>query len=145
MPPAQHSVDIARPPADVFPWLVDAEKRVQWVDGLEASDQLDAGEPRVGTRFRETLSVPGQRLSVDVTIERLEPPRGVAIRTTGRGFEGRAVNTVAERDGGSRVTATLETSLKGFAARLLGGVVGRQTQRSLEQSLENLKRLLETG
>ncbi len=140
----EHSVEIARPASDVFPWLVDADKRVRWVDGLEASEQLDPGEPGVGTRFRETMAVPGYRLTVEVTIERLEPAREVAIHTTGRGFEARAVNRTEERDGGTRLTATLETDVKGLAGRVVGGIVGRQAQRSLEQSLATLKRLLET-
>ena len=50
-----------------------------------------------------------------------------------------------ERDGRTRVASTLQTSGGGMTGRMLGSVVARQAQGSLERSLQRLKQLVETS
>ena len=40
---SEASIEIARPAGEVFPWLVDSDKRLQWVSGLVASEPLRDG------------------------------------------------------------------------------------------------------
>lgn len=141
---SEATVDIARPAADVFPWLLDVEKRLRWVDGLVSSEPLDGPEPEAGSRYREVLSQHGVRTSVETTIERLEPPRELALRVRARGLDATTRTRLEELDSATRVIASLETRGSGLAGRLVGGVVARQAQGSLERSLARLKQLLES-
>ena len=114
------------------------------MDGLEASEALVPGDVRVGSRFRETLAQSGLRTTVETTVDALDPPREIALLVSTRGLKIRTHTRLAERDGRTRVDATLETSSSGMAARMLGQVVARQAQGSLDRSLDSLKRLVES-
>jgi uncharacterized protein YndB with AHSA1/START domain len=142
---SEASVEIARPAATVFPWLVDVDRRLRWVDGLEASEPLEPGEPRAGSRFRETLSQHGLRTTVETTVERLDAPREIALAVRGRGVAARTITTLTEQDGRTLLRSALETDRRGVAGRLVGGVVARQAGASLERSLQRLKELVEAA
>ncbi len=133
---SEASIEIDRPPAEVFPWLLDPEKRLQWVSGLVSSEPVDE------TSYREVVQEHGQRIQATATVVRHEPPRALEIRMSGRGFEARAGSRLTEENGHTRLTSSLDVELGGLA-RFAGGLVGRQTQRSLERSLARLKLLLE--
>jgi len=133
---SEATIEIARPAHEVFPWLLDPEKRLRWVSGLVAS------EPIGDASYREVVQEHGQRVEAIATVVRSEPPLALAIRMEGRGFEARAESRLSEEGGRTRVTSSLELELAGLA-RFAGGIVGRQTQRSLERSLTRLKQLLE--
>jgi hypothetical protein len=125
--------------------LLDAERRLQWVDGLESSEPVEPGETSVGSRFRETLAQAGVRATVETRVDTLVPPREIALVVTTRGLMIRTHTVLDERDGRTRIASTLETSGGGMTGRMLGSVVARQAQGSLERSLERLKRLVETS
>jgi carbon monoxide dehydrogenase subunit G len=58
------------------------------------------------------------------------------VRTTVR-------NRLEPTEIGTRFTVTVETEYRGLLARAASGLVSRHAQRSLEQSVANLKRLVE--
>ena len=134
------SIEIARPPEDVFPWLVEPEKRLEWVQGLESS------EPAGDGRYREVFADHGLRTHVEVEVRKLEPPSAVDIHIVcAKQFEAEGRTRVTRTDEGSRVESTLETSYKSFLARAAAPVVTRHAQQSLERSLQRLKELVEAG
>lgn len=145
VPRSEASVEIDRPAAEVFGWLLDRERRLRWVDGLEASESLDAGDPAVGSRFRETLSQHGLNATVETTIAELDPPRRITLVVDARGLHARTETTLAEAGGRTRVVSALDATARGMAGRLVAGVVARQAQGSLERSLARLKALVEAG
>ena len=130
-------VEIARPPEQVFPWLVEPEKRLQWVQGLEASVQV--GE----TRYRETFAAHGIRTDVDVEVVRLEPPTAVDIHIRAKQFEADGRTRATRTDAGTVVESTIEAEYKGLMARAGAPMITRQAQGSLERSLARLKELVE--
>jgi carbon monoxide dehydrogenase subunit G len=144
VPRNEASVDIERPAQDVFPWLLEREKRLQWVEGLESSESLDGQEPRAGSRFRETIGQHGLRTTVETRIDQLEPPHRLTLAVAGRSFGVRTETRLEERHGRTRVVSTIDTNVRGIAGRMAGGVITRQAQGSLERSLQTLKRLVET-
>jgi carbon monoxide dehydrogenase subunit G len=131
------TIEIERTPEDVFPWLLEPEKRLQWVSGLRSSEPI--GEES----YREVVEEHGQRLEATSRIVRRDPPRELEVEMTGRGFTARAVSRLEERDGSTSVTSSLDLQLGGLA-RFAGGIASRQVQRSLETSLQRLKQLLES-
>ena len=84
MPSFSHSVDISKPPAEVFPWLLDEDKVPQWTSDL---DRYDVHGPLAeGTRVVQTLSIAGG-LKLDLRITRYEPPRGAESRFETNGIK----------------------------------------------------------
>lgn len=144
MPSNTASVVIDRPATAVFPHLVDRDARLRWVEGLTSSEPLDGSETRLGSRFRERIEQHGLATTVETTVDELDPPRGLALRVTGKGFSARTRTNLEERDGRTTVRSEIETTVSGLAGRVVGGMVARQAQGSLERSLQALKRLVET-
>jgi uncharacterized protein YndB with AHSA1/START domain len=136
-------VEIERPARDVFPYLIEPEKRVHWVHGLVESTTLDDGELGVGTRFRDVVVDHGQRTTIEAEVERYDPYDGLTARLEARGFVSRVDYDLAERDGRTRVACTVETDVTTRIARLLAPLVTRQAQRAIATSLTTLKQLLE--
>ena len=129
-------VEIHRPAADVFPWLIEPEKRLLWVTGLRSSEQID------GTSYREVMEEYGRRFEGTARVLRADAPHALDVELTGRGFIARAESRLAEENGRTYLTSSFDLTLTGLA-RFAGGVVGRQAQRSLERSLARLKEVLE--
>ena len=138
MPRAEASTEIAAPAADVFPWLVDSERRLQWVDGLVASEELGGG------RYRETLEAAGRRVEVTSEIVGRDEPRRLEVRSEGSGVTALGEHVLEDRDGATLLTSSLELRLGGLL-RFASGLATSQAQRSLETSLARLKQLLETA
>jgi uncharacterized protein YndB with AHSA1/START domain len=136
-------VEIARPAGDVFPYLIESEKRMQWVHGLVESAPLDGGELGVGSRFRDVVVDHGQRTTVEAEVERYEPNDGLTARLEAKGFVSRVDYTLQELDGLTRVACTVETEFTMRVARLLAPLVTRHAQGAIERSLSRLKRVLE--
>jgi carbon monoxide dehydrogenase subunit G len=132
---SEATIEIGRPAAEVFPWLLEPEKRLQWVSGLVSSEPLGAD------RYREVVEQHGFRLEGTSTVVRNEPPRALDVDMAGRGFTARAESRLEERDGVTRLTSSLDVHLSGIA-RFAGAAVSRGAQRSLEASLARLQTLL---
>lgn len=135
---SEAAVEIARPADEVFPWLLDHEKRLQWVDGLVSSTPLGDG------RFRETMEQAGRRVDVTSTVVELEEPHRLEVSSAGRSVTAHLEHRLEPSGDGTRLTSLLDLKLGGLL-RFAGGVAAAQAQRSLERSLARLKELLETS
>ena len=134
---SEASIEIARPAGEVFPWLVDSDKRLQWVSGLVASEPLRDG------RYRETMEQAGRRVDVTSSVVALEEPHRLEVWSEGRGVTARIEHRLDPSGEGTRVISSLDLKLGGLL-RFAGGVAAAQAQRSLERSLASLKTLLES-
>lgn len=140
----EYSVEIAAPPAEVFPWLADPERRLTWMGALVESERLTDGPPEVGSRFRDVFEDLGQRVELEAELLEVDPPRGMSVRLVSKTFEATSSQRLVEAaDGGTRLTAVIETSYTQLPARLLAPVVTRHAQRRLEDDLARLKELVE--
>ena len=139
----EHSVEIERPPASVFPYLVTSEQRLRWMGALAESEQVTDGDPGPGTRFRDVFEERGQRIAIDAEIVDWKPPERLGLRLRSRAFESTGLQTLEALDGRTRLTTTLETDYKSRVARLMAGMITRQAQARLEEDLVRLKELVE--
>jgi uncharacterized protein YndB with AHSA1/START domain len=137
-----HSVTLPRPPAEVFPWLLEEDKVPQWTGALERYEVLGDGPLGPGSRVRQVLTVSGERIDLELEITRYDPPREAESRFSISGLEVVTQYELGGADGGSTLTQTLEGKASGFKARLLVPVVQPRLERKLTADLERLRELL---
>lgn len=140
-----HTVRIARAPAEVFPWLLEADKVPRWTGNLEAYEVDGGGPVREGSRVRQVLDVSGHRVDVEMEIARHDPPRTAESRFSTNGIDVVTTYALAPAGAGTELTQTLEAKAGGFSARMLLPVVKPRLERKLTEDLERLRTLLEAG
>ena len=138
----ESAVTIGKLPADVFPWLLEADNVPRWMTGLEAYEPLDPGPLRVGSRIRQELSVSGHQLRFELRVAELDPPRRAVLRFEGSGFKAANEYSVREADGGAHVTWVISGDTTSFKARLIAPMVQAKLQEKLETDLARLRALL---
>ena len=137
-----HTVRLSRPPEEVFPWLLAEDKVPRWTGGLEAYEVLGDASIGQGTRFRQVLTVSGQRVELELEVVRYEPPHRADSHFSISGLDVDVTYTVAAADGGSTLTQTLEGKATSFKARMLLPVVQPRLERKLTEDLERLREVL---
>jgi uncharacterized protein YndB with AHSA1/START domain len=137
-----HSVAIPRPPAEVFPWLLDEDKVPRWTGHLERYERVDGGTLGPGSKVRQVLDVRGRTIDVTLEVTGYEPPTGAQTRFNTNGIE--VVNSYAleAAGGGTRLTQSVEARASGFTARMLVPVVQPRLEQKLTEDLERLREQL---
>jgi carbon monoxide dehydrogenase subunit G len=139
----ESTVTIGKPPAEVFPWLLDADKVPEWMSGLQVYEPLEPGPLHVGSRIRQELTVSGQQLRFELVVTELDAPRRAVLRFEGSGFKAANEYSLAEADGGSQVTWVISGDTTSFKARLIAPMVQAKLQEKLDGDLARLRSLLE--
>jgi carbon monoxide dehydrogenase subunit G len=135
-----HSVEIDRPPAEVFPWLLEEEKVPRWTGNLESYERLGGGGPLArGSRVRQVLEVSGRRIDVELEITRYDPPSGAETRFSTNGIEVVNAYSLAASGAGTRLTQSVDAKPSGFTARMLVPVIQPRLEEKLTQDLERLR------
>lgn len=139
----EHSIVIAAAPADVFPWLADSERRLRWMGALVESEALTDGPPELGSRYRDVFEDHGQRIELEAELVEVKPGERLTAKLVSKGFESTSSQQLEAADGGTRLSAAVETRYTMLAARLLAPLVTRHAQKQLEADLARLKELVE--
>ena len=134
-----HTVAIARPPEEVFPWLLDADKVPEWTGDLEAYEVLDGRPVHAGSRLRQVLRIGERRFDVELEVTRHDPPHAAESRFTTNGIDVVSTYRLAAADGGTELTQALDARAGSFAARMLLPVVQPRLERKLTADLERLR------
>ena len=140
----ESTTTVARPPAEVFPWLIGPDKVRQWMTGLEVYQPLGDGPITLGSRIRQELSVSGQHLKFELEVTRLEAPSAAELRFEGSGFKAVNEYTVTSANGGSgaAVTWVISGDTTSFKAKLLAPMVQAKLEEKLDTDLVRLRSLL---
>lgn len=137
----QTRIEIAAPPADVWPALVDVAAWPQWTASMDAVEPLDAGPLRLGSRAR------------------VRQPRMPALvwevteLTEGRSFAWQAKSPGVVTVGNHELSTTsqgttmlvLTVEQRGPLAGLIRLLTGARTQRYLGMEAAGLKACAESG
>ncbi len=140
----QESVQIDRPPAEVWEAIADYSLDLQWRRGLLEMAPDPPGGPAVGTRVHEVVHSSGRDFVADTSVTDLEP--GVSYRFAGSGTIGglEGGRTVEPNPDGTGAVFTYEIGLKPTGGmRLLGPLLGPMVRSGLRKDLLRLKALLE--
>jgi uncharacterized protein YndB with AHSA1/START domain len=138
----ERSAEIARPPADVFPWLLEEDKVPRWTTGLESYERLDSGPLGRGARFRQALEVSGQRFTVELEVTEYDPPRAAVSSFQVRGVDVVNRYALADGDGTTTLTQSVEAKGGGLKGRVFIPMIQPHLERKLEADLAALRALL---
>jgi uncharacterized protein YndB with AHSA1/START domain len=138
MAPLVHTIEIARPPQEVFAVATDPLRFAEWQPDVVRVQLPDPS--RIATTRRMT----GGERTIVQEITRNDPPNSWAARGIDGPIRPHATITVEPISGGagSRVTFTLDFEGHGLGVPLVP-VVRRQAEKAAPISYANLKQLLE--
>jgi uncharacterized protein YndB with AHSA1/START domain len=136
-----HTVTIAKPPAEVFPWLLDEDKVPRWTSRLKSYD-VQGGAIARGSKIHQVLTVGGSDLDIELEITGYDPPHSAESRFSTNGIDVETTYRLGEAGGGTELTQTLEGKANGFKARLLLPVVQPKLEAKLTEDLERLREQL---
>ena len=141
MPEATGTVDIRRPPADVFAFLADGENNARWRSGV-LDIKRRSGEGR-GEVYEQGVKGPfGRRVSADYEVTTYEPDQRLGFRAIAGPVRPEGSYELTRLDsGGTRVTFSLSCSPRGLS-KLMSPMVAR-TMRSEVAQLDRLRAVLE--
>jgi len=140
MPAFTKTVTIPRPPAEVFPYLLEPDKVPQWTTRLEAYDVHGAiGQ---GAHIRQVLTVKGQKLDVDLEITRYDPPAGAESHFSLQGIDVTTTYRLVAAGSGTELTQELDGKANGFKGRMLLPIVQGPLEEKIGEDLERLRGLL---
>ena len=138
------SIEIDRPPEDVFAYLAELEKHSEWQADLIGSTLKTDGPIGVGTRVADTRKVPGGPREMSYEITEHDPPR----KSSWRGLDGHVQAdgsvTVEPVGDGSSSRVTVELNLRGHGIGMLFAPIARmRVRKQVPKNQAKLKEILE--
>ena len=134
-----HSVELPRPPAEVFPWLLEEDKVPRWTGHLERYERLDDGPLGQGSKVRQVLDVSGRTIDVTLEITGYQPPSGAQTRFSTNGIDVVSSYALEAAGAGTRLTQAIEAKPGGLSARMLVPVIQPRLEKKLTEDLERLR------
>ena len=144
----ERAIEIDAPPERVFELLTDLDRLQEWATIAGDTDNPPAKPLAQGATWKHKVKVAGVELESDWTVAAIDAPRFVEYDATGTaGAWLKMRQRVAPSAQGSRVELEVDYELPlgalGQAVDKL--VVERRNEREAEESLQNLKSILEGG
>ncbi len=138
------SVEIRRPPADVYAFLADVQEAepIPRYANVRMAKEPD-GRTSVGTRWHEQVRLlPGCWLHVESVVTEVEEPVRLGMDFSSRWFAGHMVYELTPTADGC-VLRQREVIRPCGSMALLGGFLGRSRRRHVEERLQDIKAVLE--
>ena len=146
MPPIVSSIEIARPPDEVFSCVTDPSRFAEWQHDI-VSVRIEGGSPpRVGSKFTTTRRIGGVERTMTQEVAEINPPTSWAVHGVAGPIRPNANVTVEPLNNStrSRVTFALDFEGHGIGVPLVP-VVRRMAAKGAPTSYRNLKERLESG
>ena len=141
-----HSVEVNRRPEDVFAYLEQLERYVEWQENLISTRVVTEGPTRVGSRGVDRRRVPGGPRDIPFEVTEHDPPRRITFRGTAGPVRPVARLTVEGVGDESRSRVSLELDLQGHGfGKLVAPFARRGAAREVRQDHARLKERLEAG
>jgi carbon monoxide dehydrogenase subunit G len=107
------TVESRSPAAETFGYLATFSNAAEWDPGVLAGEQLDAGPPGVGSRFRLTVPFLGARMSLTYEVIRFVPDREVLLHAANGVLRSTDRIAVTDAADGSTVSYDAKVRLRG--------------------------------
>jgi hypothetical protein len=138
-----NTIDIARAPADVFAYLADLEHTPEWNWAITRTRKVSPGPVAVGSRFRQTRSVPRPAVEM-LEVVRLDPDRRLEVVGDLASFPAHLTYELSRGSRGTTLTNSVEIDPPALLG-LLGGLLTGRIQASVAENLGVLRAVLEGG
>jgi uncharacterized protein YndB with AHSA1/START domain len=147
MAPIVSSIEIAKPPEEVFAYVIEPSRLAEWQESLVSARAEGAGPPTVGSKLLTIRKIGRSERKMTMEMTGISPPRSWAARGIDGPIRGIVNGTVEPLDDGarSRVTIDLDFEGHGLGKLLVPLVVRRQAEREMPRNMRNLKERLEGG
>jgi hypothetical protein len=129
----EHEIVINCSPEQIFPFVADFNKWGQWHAGADEVEKTSPGPVGVGTTWRVSGEVQGQRLTITLETTSYEENRQFGFKTTSGPIEAEDIFTLEPVDGGTRLKLVMK-----LPAEIAGAA-----RQQWEISLNKLKALVE--
>ncbi len=142
------TIFIARPPAEVFPWLVDDARLKQWVGWLVEVRASNAGPPAAGHKATMVMDDPNlnKRVFIESELTAVDPPRALAVKMAlPEAFTGTASYALTPKDGGTVLEYEARFVYTTTLYAVLEPLVTPQAKKKLQDDLRNLKARVEAS
>ena len=146
MPPMVHTIEIDRPPDEVFSYITDPAHFAEWQYDV-VSVRLEGGRPpSVGSRFTTTRRIGRAERTMTQEITEIKPPRSWAAHGVAGPIRPSASIFVEPLDDSTRSRVTFALDFKGHGVGVpLVPVIRRIAAKGAPTSYKNLKKRLENG
>jgi len=145
MATVNESVWLDAKPEDVWPFIVEPEKKLQWLTEIHRQEWLDEGPADVGTCFYVEKEIRGQVRRYDCVIERWEENRRFDFTAEAPGFSRlQAKWTLVPEGEGCRVTMREQINVQKANWLVDKLFVQPSARRAVRGFLAQLKRLVES-
>ena len=143
-----HAINISCTPEQLFPWVAEPEKAMQWQKGVRSGEILKETPGIVGTTFRETLDENGNTLEMIGEIIDYVQDQRISFQLESN-IHKVDVTYSLEWDGRQSLFAMASTIRWKFPMNLMALFIGRKMKNNILQQTASefaeLKRLCETS
>jgi carbon monoxide dehydrogenase subunit G len=139
----EQSIEIERPPAEVFAFLADPANLPRWQPAVVEVSADPPGAFAPGSRLTERRTFLGNSVRSTLEVTALEPDRRLDLTTVEGPVRFRVSHRLESSGDGTRLTLVGEGG-PGGALRLAGPLLRRAVNRQARDDLRRLKRLLES-
>jgi uncharacterized protein YndB with AHSA1/START domain len=138
----ENTVTIQRPAEEVFAFLADFENIPKWNYAIDETHKTSAGPVGVGTRYRQTRSVPSRSVE-DFGVTVFEPARRLAMHGQIGPFRATISYELEARAGGTRLVNNVELDASQAMLRLAAPLATPRIKAAVSQNLGKLRLVLE--
>ena len=139
------TVDIARPRADVFSWIVEPERQREWMSGIVEARLLTDGPLRVGSRMRQVHDDGRERVEMETAITELAGDSVLGVRVTGANFRIDGRYELLALAGTTRVRYASSSRFSHPLLALIEPLITPVAQRKLDGDFARLEVLVESA
>lgn len=128
------SIIIPRSQSDIFAFVSEVSNMPKWVTGVTAA-RLVSDEMAVGARFVCEYRPNRRSDQLELSVVSFDPPNAFCTRSSRGPFQFDGCVSLAEADGGTRVTNTIEAGPDSLSSKLATVLLGPLLQRSMQKRL----------
>jgi len=144
MTPINGSVDIDRPPAEVFEYVAAADRRSEWQDAVRDVQVQTPDVVGVGMEVLETRQVPGGKRTFRWRVSQYDPPIDWGFRGIDNPLNAIVRMHFTPTDNGTSTTVAFQIDFQATGlARLFAPLARLGARREVPHDLAKLKRKLE--
>ncbi len=141
------SIEIAKSPAELWPWLEEPEKVKQWVGWVIEIKPLTPNKKGVGAKARwvmEDRNNGGARVEMEDEVTEYIPNKKLSVRLAAtESFTGESIFELEDLGGKSRLTSTGRYTFSSPFVKLLTTFILSSAKSKLEEDMARLKALVE--